>query len=323
MHTFLLEEGVSAGELLARTGLTEADLAEPHNIISLTQARTYYLNAVALSDTGAGLEIGYATSLSETGLRGLSLSTSKTVREALEDSQPRQHYYELMGSSRVKFFEKVAVYYINVTDESESELSRFYIERGIGTIQAHTEELCGPEAKPTRLLLNYPKPSNFKRYHEIFCCPILFDQACTELHYPAEYFDYEIKSYDPQSQPVVAQMRDNLLATLTSCSSVAEEIAQYLRRQKGRLPDVNQTAEYFSISPRTLRRKLASNETSYQKLLDAERRRRAEYLLLNTTANIKAISTRIGYNDPQNFSQAFKHWTGISPGEYRKTHSAN
>ena len=54
--------------------------------------------------------------------------------------------------------------------------------------------------------------------------------------------------------------------------------------------------------------------------LRQQRIKKATSLLRNTTMCIQAISYEVGYNDPANFSTAFKKATGISPKKYRDNH---
>ena len=92
-----------------------------------------------------------------------------------------------------------------------------------------------------------------------------------------------------------------------------------LRREPGKFPSVERIAEGLAMSSRTLRRKLGQHDVRYQDLLEEERRRVAEDLLLNTTMTIQQIADQCGFNDAQNFSQAFRRWQGMTPTEFRNS----
>ncbi len=49
-HSYMKARGFDAADLLANTELSEGDLAEPYNLISEDQARTYYANLVRQVD---------------------------------------------------------------------------------------------------------------------------------------------------------------------------------------------------------------------------------------------------------------------------------
>jgi AraC-like DNA-binding protein len=51
------------------------------------------------------------------------------------------------------------------------------------------------------------------------------------------------------------------------------------------------------------------------------RMRRASQLLMNSQKTIESIGSEVGYKSPFVFSNAFKHWTGWRPSEYRRGRS--
>ena len=92
-----------------------------------------------------------------------------------------------------------------------------------------------------------------------------------------------------------------------------------LRREPGTYPSLERVAERLAMSSRTLRRKLGQSDATFQQLLDDERRRVAESHLSNSDLSIQRIAELCGFQDAQNFSQAFRRWTGLSPSEYRRS----
>ncbi len=69
------------------------------------------------------------------------------------------------------------------------------------------------------------------------------------------------------------------------------------------------------MSPRTLRRHLGAEATSYQAVLDELRCDLArEYLA--TGLKPKEISHLLGYRHTNAFRLAFKAWTGQTPGQF-------
>ena len=77
-------------------------------------------------------------------------------------------------------------------------------------------------------------------------------------------------------------------------------------------------AASLDLTPRTLRRRLAEQHTSFSEILEKWRQSTAVALLQNTNIPVKAIAKRVGYSHPSNFERAFKRWTGDAPSSYRK-----
>lgn len=72
-------------------------------------------------------------------------------------------------------------------------------------------------------------------------------------------------------------------------------------------------AASFSLSPRSLQRRLAKEHTSFTTLLDLHRRRRAFSMLSDGERNLGAIAFALGYHEQSSFNHAFRRWTGTNP----------
>jgi AraC-like DNA-binding protein len=72
------------------------------------------------------------------------------------------------------------------------------------------------------------------------------------------------------------------------------------------------------MGERTLKRRLAEQETSYTELLDHARHARALELLRGDTS-AEEVSSQLGYSDAANFTRAFRRWTGKSPRALRQS----
>jgi len=195
----------------------------------------------------------------------------------------------------------------------------FLIERGLATIQANTEEIFGETMQPLRLTLDYPRPEHMESYREIFHCPMQFSQELTQLYYPQEWEHRLLETYDPEAVEILGTLRTSLHNKLSSNVDIVEEVRLALRRKPGEFPSLERIAEGLAMSSRTLHRKLGQRDLRYQDLLDDERRRIAEDLLRNTSMNIQQIAVQCGFAEPQNFSQAFRRWSGKSPGDFRSS----
>ena len=77
-------------------------------------------------------------------------------------------------------------------------------------------------------------------------------------------------------------------------------------------------ATRLHVSVSTLRRRLRSEQTGYQALLDAVRQHRCERTLARRWVPGKAIAQDLGFREPNSFYRAFSKWTGKSYTQYKK-----
>ena len=88
-------------------------------------------------------------------------------------------------------------------------------------------------------------------------------------------------------------------------------------RSWGSAAPMIECARSMSMSPRTLRRRLAEDQTTFSEVFENWRITTARQLLSKHDMQITAIAAVLGYNHPSNFERAFKRWTGVSPSCFR------
>lgn len=86
--------------------------------------------------------------------------------------------------------------------------------------------------------------------------------------------------------------------------------------------DMKETAaaQALGLSRQTLAKRLAALDTSFLGIRDEMRRDRACALLTRSDLGFAEIAEALSYSEPSAFQRAFKQWTGMPPGEYRKRH---
>ncbi len=83
------------------------------------------------------------------------------------------------------------------------------------------------------------------------------------------------------------------------------------------LPDM---AAIVGIPSRTLQRHLAQRFTSFSRIVQSVRFRTANRLLKDSELPVSEIASKLGYSNPENFTRAFRRWTGFSASDFRDIH---
>jgi AraC-like DNA-binding protein len=81
---------------------------------------------------------------------------------------------------------------------------------------------------------------------------------------------------------------------------------------------VSDCADLVGMSGRTLQRRLAERETSLHELLDQIRFDTAKQLLRDESISVSNICYELGYENPANFTRAFRRWAGVTPRQHRQ-----
>ena len=81
-------------------------------------------------------------------------------------------------------------------------------------------------------------------------------------------------------------------------------------------PDQTTAAEMLWTSPRTLRRRLAHEGTTWRKVVDDIKLSRALRLLREGRSTEREIAEELGYSDLAHFIRFFRRRMGVAPGAY-------
>lgn len=167
--------------------------------------------------------------------------------------------------------------------------------------------------------LSMPKPDYHNEYRLLYPCPCHFESNSHYMVWPRKVLDQPIARNNNQLQRYLAKVplvwfrklqfediqTDRILLMLKQCEDL----------QSITLEDI---ASQLHMTSRTLRRKLTSEGSQFQALKDSVRRERAIFWLSQADISIKETAQKVGYTETASFIRAFKQWTGISPGQYRK-----
>jgi AraC-like DNA-binding protein len=82
-------------------------------------------------------------------------------------------------------------------------------------------------------------------------------------------------------------------------------------------PQIEDVAKSLGVSVRTLQRRIAENQSTFQREVERVREQMARALVGHGQVTLTEIASRLGYGDPSAFFRAFKRWTGVTPTEFR------
>lgn len=316
----LAAEGVPAAQVLAGSGIDEASLLDAATRVSVRQLLAAHGNAQRLSrDPALALRTGARIRITHFGMYGYALLASATPRQAIDFAiRYRALASPLIGLAFALDGDEAVWSFDDVLGlGTGSDLFRFIFELQLGTQMSLHRDLLGAALSPTRVRASYAAPPHAARYGELLGCPVDFDAGANELRFDARWLDHSLAFANPITAAVVQQTCDQLLAEMRSAAGVAGRLAALLLQSPGRFPDIDGAATQLRMTPRTLRRRLTGEGTSFQQVLDTVRRQLAIDYLQRTGMSVDDIASALGFSDSANFRHAFKRWTGRTAGSYR------
>lgn len=180
--------------------------------------------------------------------------------------------------------------------------------------------LAGRRIPLTRAEFAYPRPAHAPEYLLMFSRELLFDAPCTAVRFPAVHLDAPVVQDEASLKAFLRQAPRSVFLKYRNEDSWTARVRRRLRGSLGRdaWPRLEDVADEFGVAPTTLRRRLEAEGTSYQGVKDELRRDAAVHHLCGTRLSMAEIASALGFHETSAFHRAFKRWSGVQPGEYRR-----
>jgi AraC-like DNA-binding protein len=170
-----------------------------------------------------------------------------------------------------------------------------------------------------RVELAYAAPPHVLEYDLLFGAPCRFGAETTALVFDSALLKEPLLQDEAGIAAFLRRAPQDLLARIDDGSTTAARVRRLLGQSfpgPGLLPTESELADRLSVSPQTLRRRLAAEGTSFQQIRDQMRRDHAIAALAEGRTPIERISEQLGFSEPSAFHRAFKRWTGSTPRAY-------
>ncbi|MCV6627455.1 MAG: AraC family transcriptional regulator, partial [Cellvibrionaceae bacterium] len=179
--------------------------------------------------------------------------------------------------------------------------------------------LIGQEIPLSALNFTFDCPEEFKVLAESYPAELHFGQAENMSEFPSEYLDHPLVQNRETLYDFLRAGPYHLVVNDSAQRSLKAKVRAILSKDvSDAMPSADEVASRLNLSVTTLRRKLQAENTSYQKLKDECRMEAAFHYLSCPDLNNAAIAERLGFDESSAFFRAFKKWTGVTPGDYRK-----
>lgn len=169
-----------------------------------------------------------------------------------------------------------------------------------------------------RLEFDTAVPPYAEHFRNVVPAQVRFACEKTTLVVPAAWLSDANLMADSALHEVALQACRSLLEQLAGRSPLESQLRARLLSTEGVKPSLAALAQELNISPRSLIRKLKQKGTSYQSIVDDIHQNVAQHQLRHSSLSVAQIGYNLGYADPSNFGRAFRAWSGMSPGEYRR-----
>lgn len=302
---------------LARSQLSEAQLQMDDLQLSAEQFQQLIEDALACTGEPAfGLLLGERLVVNTHGLLGYAALNSTHLRQA---AQLIERYIgvrtSLISIQLVETAEQARLVFSEAMPLGR--IARPVLEAVILAIKNVLDFMTLGSCALERIAFAFPRPDYAALASELCKCEVYYAQDWSGFVLPRQALDQPLKMADAASFRDAEQILQRELDKLGAESSLSARVRRVMLEKQHGFPSLNLTARLFHLTPRTLHRRLQTEGTSFQALLDEVRHSLALQHLKSGHMSVEEIAYSLGYTDMANFRRAFKRWQRQSPSAYR------
>jgi len=315
---FLMSAGHDESEILKDTNLSLSLLRAPDTRVSFPVFSKLVTNAEKVwGRPGLMLSFGASFNLYSLGMVVQAASSSHTLGEGMETlaryfslRSPLLAYETDHNSQGITFF-------LSGTREL-GKIEKYMVEATFASVTKFLNQLIGERLKTLSFSFKHEIIGPESLYLETLGPNIQFGQNHNFIYLPKSLAKLKLITSNPMSAAEAKQYCDEEIKRLDDSLSLKDVISRLLLARITKATTEPEAAKILGFSARNLRRQLAAEGTTFRDLKNNVKLRTAKKYLTTTHLNIDEIAVAIGYNNTENFSRAFKRWTGITPSHYRR-----
>lgn len=315
----VFDQGYTIGEILLGTGLTPTDFNNPALRLPKPMELMLYIRLANMNKNPMlALQHGQRMTLKDLGILGSLMTCCNNLKQACEVAIRFSQLISFSAVYQCKILPSGDLLLSLSASPADPITNRFEVESSFACMLMLFQELLNqPIALKQVSFTHCNEPLDSAIYESLFQCPVLFEQEHNSLTLDQTYTTQPIPYALPEYIKPLSELCSNRIAALHHDKSLATRVKSFLQSYQQSFPTLKDTAQFLSVSDRTLKRRLKAQDTNFQAILDEVRFERAQQLLIGSRLTIHTIATTLGYSDVANFRAAFKRWADMTPRDYR------
>jgi AraC-like DNA-binding protein len=324
LSDYIAKNSLSPHDLLREADMVPSDIQADSNgrIPFAIFTRLCEVAARLLGDPRLGLKLGQSVRPGHLGSHGFALMSCSTTMELAKQSERYSALTIDAGHNVVEHRGKefVRVFRSNIPGQ-----------RALGELQDEMQHAIAvtlvryitnrEDLNPAWVSFQHARPADTRDFEALFRCPVYFGANETAIGIDAQYMNLPL----PHGNAQVLRMMDDLSAQLSrqlgdslepNWLAAARQAA--LKAFRTGVPDVDTIAQEAGMGVEELKEQLTARGMSFRGFIDDLRQALALGYMRDPQLGLVDIAYLLGFSEQSAFQRAFKRWTGMTPGDYRR-----
>jgi AraC-like DNA-binding protein len=311
--------GGDAVAYLGRIGLLPETLADVEARVPVrVTARAWELAAEGAGDPDFGLNLIQQMPTGTFDLVEYAMRSCATYGEALEHMA---RYYGLLEDAAEIAVERDGgrAHIVHRIVDPRWTAPRHGVEAVVASWVVRARRVAGATFTLREVWFRHAAPADVSAHRRLFRAPLRFGAPDSGIAFDRAWLDVPQPTADPCLREVLDRQAEALLARAPAAAGL---VARARRALVQALPDgklgVTDIARRLGTSGRSLQRRLAEENTSFQEVLAVVRRQLAVSYLDDGRMSTAEIAFALGFSEARAFHRAFRRWTGKTPQAHRR-----
>ncbi|CAG7654779.1 AraC family transcriptional regulator [Paenibacillus allorhizosphaerae] len=272
--------------------------------------------AAYAEDEHFGLYQGQVMEFVDMGILGYVMMHSPTIADALAAYQ--RYNVILYSGFKLEWEVQGDDVLLRLSLQHSGPMSRHCAEDMASSVYHLISRLSDRRIPLRGVQFAHAAPADTSPYLPVLGITPRFGGEHNVLRMSKEVMDYPVLYSDSKLLGLFEGIAQETKAELTQSGLLSEQVVLWMKRCiPSFFPTLQQTAESFRTSTRTLQNKLKLENTSFNDLSTRVRKELAISYLKRQEHSVGEIAYVLHFSEPSAFQSAFKRWTGVTPGQYR------
>jgi AraC-like DNA-binding protein len=269
-------------------------------------------------DSQLGVKASARTELGVVGVFDFLLSSAATVRDSLEIACEYMPLLDDVADWKLSVDGERACLLLEAPRALAAAAEDFCL---CGLIRNQASSWPSGMMAELEIWFTHASPADPTCYAEVVGpATFVFGAPRTGFGFPARYLDLPLRTGNPRLHDVLRRSAENALEEVPHSDDSLTDRVRRLAEEG--LPSgdfsLESTAAKLRMSARTLCRRLAQEHTTFREVLEDVRKQAALDLVASGELELSEVAQRVGFGAMPAFYRAFRRWTGITPGTYRR-----
>ena len=315
----LLARGFTPEQVFRNSGFGPELLTEENPVAGFGAIAALFERAAELTGNDIfGFELGQTSEIRRSGLIAYVGLSSPTLRDALKNvARYRRVYSDAIELNTDRLdSDGVLEWSFRIPTRVPHRQQVEFFAAGLFSMlrQSVNRQIC-----PERVCFRHARNTNIRAFERFFGCQVQFGAGINAFRFKLSDLNLPLVTADNELYKVLTRYCQEVLRCKSGNASdliieVDRAIADLLALGEASQENV---AKKLGMSPRTLARRLAREDTTFFSTLEAMRKSLAVSYLRDSDLALAEVAFLLGYAGLSSFNEAFKRWMGKTPGQYR------